>query len=201
LPDFSAFLLEETQAHKLRPSLLELGLEPTRRLLYTPIVPAAIYPGSFDPLTLGHLDILVRAAKIFDHVTVAVLQNREKRGRNLFDIDERLSIIREATAHIGHVSTESFSGLTAEYARQKGVNVLVRGLRAVSDYEYELQTAHLNRNLNKNLETVFIMAATRYSYVSSTMVKEIATYGGDITKLVPAASLRALKAKLEVAEP
>ncbi len=169
-------------------------------VLYTSAVPAAIYPGSFDPLTLGHLDILVRASKIFDHVTVAVLQNREKRGRNLFDIEERLAIIREATAHIGHVSTESFSGLTAEYARQKGVNVLVRGLRAVSDYEYELQTAHLNRNLNKNLETVFIMAATRYSYVSSTMVKEIATYGGDITKLVPAASLRALKAKLETTE-
>jgi pantetheine-phosphate adenylyltransferase len=166
--------------------------------LYTPPVPvAAIYPGSFDPLTLGHLDIVVRASKIFDHVTIAVLNNREKRGRNLFSLEERLGIIAEATAHLPNVSSESFSGLTAEYAREKGVRVLVRGLRAVSDYEYELQVAHLNRNLNKNLETVFIMAATRYSFVSSTMAKEIAEYGGDVAKLVPAASLRALKQKLE----
>jgi pantetheine-phosphate adenylyltransferase len=160
-------------------------------------VQAAIYPGSFDPLTFGHLDIVMRAAKIFDHVTIATLHNREKRGRNLFTLEERLEIIIEATAHIPNVSVESFAGLTAEYARAKGVRVLVRGLRAVSDYEYELQVAHLNRNLNKNLETVFIMAATRYSYVSSTMAKEIATYGGDISKLVPPASLKAIKRKLE----
>jgi pantetheine-phosphate adenylyltransferase len=161
----------------------------------------AIYPGSFDPMTLGHLDIVTRAAKIFDHVTIAVLQNREKRGKNLFSLEERLAIIREATSHLPNVSAESFSGLTAEYARVKGVKVLVRGLRAVSDYEYELQVAHLNRNLNKSLETVFIMAATRYSYVSSTMAKEIALYGGDVSKLVPAASVKALKEKLETVQP
>jgi pantetheine-phosphate adenylyltransferase len=158
-------------------------------------VPSAIYPGSFDPMTNGHLDIVTRASKIFDHVTIAVLENREKRGKNLFDITERLEIIREATAHLGHVSVDSFQGLTADYAKHKHVKVLVRGLRAVSDFEFELQVAHLNRQLNRDLETVFIMAATRYSFLSSTMVKEIAAYHGDVSKFVPAASLKALKQK------
>jgi pantetheine-phosphate adenylyltransferase len=153
----------------------------------------AIYPGSFDPMTNGHLDIVTRASKIFDHVTVAVLQNRSKRGTNLFEVEERMQIIRDSTAHLPNVSVDSFQGLTAEYARDLGVKVLVRGLRAISDYESELQTAHLNRQLNRDLETVFIMAATRWSYVSSTMAKEIASYGGDILKLVPAASAKALK--------
>ncbi len=160
-------------------------------------MPAAIYPGSFDPLTNGHLDVVMRAAKIFDRVTIAVLENREKRGRNLFSLEERLKLIREATRHarLENVDVDTFSGLTAEYARQKKITVIVRGLRAVSDYEFELQIAHLNRQLNKDLETVFIMAGTRYSYVSSTMVKEVASYGGDVSKLVPPVSLRALKSK------
>ncbi len=162
-------------------------------------MPSAIYPGSFDPMTNGHLDILIRASKIFDHVTVAVLQNREKRGKNLFEIEERLEIIREVTtqAHLKNISVDSFQGLLADYAKDQGVPVIVRGLRAVSDYELELQVAHLNRQLNKNLETVFIMAATRYSFLSSTMVKEISSYGGDISKFVPPATAKALRRKYD----
>jgi pantetheine-phosphate adenylyltransferase len=148
-------------------------------------------------MTNGHLDILARASKIFDHVTIAVLQNREKRGKNLFEIAERLEIIREATQNMKNVSVDSFQGLLADYAKEKGIPVIVRGLRAVSDYELELQVAHLNRQLNKNLETVFIMAATRYSFLSSTMVKEIAAYNGDITKFVPPATAKALKRKYD----
>lgn len=170
------------------------------RLSYTFSVPtAAIYPGSFDPLTNGHLDVVIRAAKIFDRVTIACLENREKRGRNLFTLEERMVIIREAVenAHLPNVDVDSFMGLTAEYARLKHVKVILRGLRAVSDYEFELQIAHLNRQLNKDLETVFIMAGTRYSYVSSTMVKEVASFGGDVSKLIPPASNRALQAKYD----
>jgi pantetheine-phosphate adenylyltransferase len=161
-------------------------------------VPNAIYPGSFDPITNGHFDVLVRAAKIFDHVTIAVLENRAKRGSNLFSLEERLAIIAEAVTdgQLGNISVEVFSGLTAEYARSKGVRVIVRGLRAVSDYEFELQIAHLNRQLNRDLETVFIMAATRYSFVSSSLVKEVASYGGDVSELVPPASNRALQHRL-----
>ena len=155
-------------------------------------MPAAIYPGSFDPFTNGHLDVVVRASRIFDAVTIAVLENRRKAGSNLFAIEQRLDIIREATAHVPNVEVDAFTGLTAEYARRKGVKVLVRGLRAVSDYEFELQIAHLNRQLNSSLETVFIMAASRWSYVSSSIVREVASYGGDVSKLVPPASNRAL---------
>jgi pantetheine-phosphate adenylyltransferase len=172
-------------------------LQTSKQINYNLFVPSAIYPGSFDPMTNGHLDILTRASKIFDHVTVAVLQNREKRGKNLFEIEERLEIIREASAHLKNVSVDSFQGLLADYAKVQGVPVVVRGLRAVSDYEFELQVAHLNRQLNKNLETVFIMAATRYSFLSSTMVKEISSYGGDVSKFVPVASFKALKQKYE----
>lgn len=148
-------------------------------------------------MTNGHVDILARASKIFDSVTIAVLQNREKRGKNLFEIEERLAIIREVTAHMKNVSVDSFQGLLADYAKEKDIPVIVRGLRAVSDYELELQVAHLNRQLNKNLETVFIMAATRYSFLSSTMVKEISSYNGDISKFVPPATARALKRKYD----
>ena len=139
----------------------------------------------------------MRAAKIFDRVTIAVLENRAKRGKNLFTLEERVEIIRESVHHakLENVDVDSFSGLTAEYARERKIRVIVRGLRAVSDYEFELQIAHLNRQLNKDLETVFIMAGTRYSYVSSTLVKEVASYHGDVGKLVPPASLRALKAR------
>ena len=148
-----------------------------------------VYPGSFDPLTNGHLDVIQRASRLFEKVTVAVLENPSKRGQYLFSAEERLAIIREATAHLANVEAATFSGLLVDFVRRVG-------LRAVSDYEYELQMAHLNRQLYPGLETLFILAATRYSFVSSTMVKEIARYGGDVSKLVPPATLRALKAKL-----
>jgi pantetheine-phosphate adenylyltransferase len=154
----------------------------------------AVFPGSFDPITNGHMDVLTRASKIFDHVTVTVMHNARKQGRHLFTLEERLSILREDTAHIANVSVDSFGGLLVNYMQQQGKGIIVRGLRAVSDYEYELQIAHLNRQLGE-VETVFIMAATRWSYVSSSMAREIASYQGDIGSMVPPASAAALRLK------
>jgi pantetheine-phosphate adenylyltransferase len=154
-----------------------------------------VYPGSFDPLTNGHLDVIQRASRLFAKVTVAILENPNKRGQYLFTAEERLAIVREATAHLPNVEAATFSGLLVDFVKRVGAQAIVKGLRAVSDYEYELQMAHLNRQLLPGLETLFILSATRYSFVSSTMVKEIARYGGDVSKLVPAATLRALKAK------
>ncbi|AEB12079.1 pantetheine-phosphate adenylyltransferase [Marinithermus hydrothermalis] len=155
----------------------------------------AVYPGSFDPFTNGHLDVVQRASRLFDRVTVAVLVNPRKENRFLFSVEERLAIIREATQHLNNVEVESFSGLLADYMRHKGARVIVKGLRAVSDFEYELQMAHLNRQLNPEVETLFVMAATRWSYISSTMVKEIARYGGDVSRFVPKATAEALERK------
>ncbi|MDB5045961.1 MAG: phosphopantetheine adenylyltransferase [Deinococcus sp.] len=152
----------------------------------------AVFPGSFDPITSGHMDVLTRAAKIFDHVTVTVMHNARKTGRHLFTLEERLEILREATAHFGNVSVDSFGGLLVDYMRQQQKGIIIRGLRAVSDYEYELQIAHLNRQIGE-VETVFIMAATRWSFVSSSMVREIASYGADISEMVPRASANALR--------
>jgi pantetheine-phosphate adenylyltransferase len=154
-----------------------------------------VYPGSFDPLTNGHLDVIQRASRLFAKVTVAILENLNKRGQYLFTAEERLAIVREATAHLPNVEAATFSGLLVDFVKRVGAQAIVKGLRAVSDYEYELQMAHLNRQLLPGLETLFILSATRYSFVSSTMVKEIARYGGDVSKLVPPATLRALKAK------
>ncbi len=154
-----------------------------------------VYPGSFDPFTNGHLDVTRRAARLFSKVTVAVLENPNKRGQYLFSAEERVEIIREAIHDLPNVEVASFQGLLAEFVKQIGAQAIVKGLRAVSDYEYELQMAHLNRQLMPGLETLFILSATRYSFVSSTVVKEIARYGGDVSKLVPPATLRALKAK------
>jgi pantetheine-phosphate adenylyltransferase len=154
-----------------------------------------VYPGSFDPLTNGHLDVIQRASRLFAKVTVAILENPNKRGQYLFTAEERLAIVREATAHLPNVEAATFSGLLVDFVERVGAQAIVKGLRAVSDYEYELQMAHLNRQLLPGLETLFILSATRYSFVSSTMVKEIARYGGDVSKLVPPATLRALKAK------
>ena len=154
-----------------------------------------VYPGSFDPLTNGHMDVIQRASRLFAKVTVAILENPNKRGQYLFTAEERLAIVREATAHLPNVEAATFSGLLVDFVKRVGAQAIVKGLRAVSDYEYELQMAHLNRQLLPGLETLFILSATRYSFVSSTMVKEIARYGGDVSKLVPPATLRALKAK------
>ena len=154
----------------------------------------AVYPGSFDPLHNGHLDVIRRASRIFDKLTVAVLNNPLKDTRE-FSIDERLAIIDEVVRGMDNVSADTFEGLLADYMRELSANVIVKSLRAISDFEYELQMAHLNRQLNPNVETTFIMAGTRWSYVSSTRVKEIARYGADVTKLVPKATLQRLAAR------
>ena len=144
----------------------------------------AVFPGSFDPITSGHMDVLTRASRIFDHVTVTVMHNARKQGKHLFTLEERLAILHEATAHFSNVSVDTFGGLLVDYMAQQQQGLILRGLRAVSDYEYELQIAHLNRQIGE-VETVFIMAATRWSFVSSSMVREIASYGGDVRGLVP----------------
>ena len=148
----------------------------------------AVYPGSFDPLHNGHLDVIRRAARIYDRLTVAVLDNPQKQ-KKLFTTDERVAIIAEAASNLDNVEADRFDGLLADYVREVDATVIVKSLRAISDFEQELQMAHLNRQLNPRAETTFIMTATRWSYVSSSRIKEIARYGADISKLVPRASL------------
>lgn len=143
----------------------------------------AVIPGTFVPITNGHLDIIERAAKIFDVLYVSVLNNSSKKP--LFTIEERMEMIRQVTAHLPNVQVESASGLTVDYAATRGATAIVRGLRAVSDFEYEMQIASMNRTLNAEIETFFIMTNTKYSFLSSSMVKEVAQYQGDISELVP----------------
>lgn len=152
----------------------------------------AVYPGSFDPLHNGHLDVIRRAARIYDRLTVAVLNNPLKENK-LFAIEERLAIVEETISGMSNVDADSFEGLLAEYVRHLEAGVIVKSLRAISDFETELQMAHLNRQLNPNAETTFIMTATRWSYVSSTRIREIARFGADISKLVPKASLERMR--------
>jgi pantetheine-phosphate adenylyltransferase len=154
----------------------------------------ALYPGSFDPLTNGHLDILFRARRLADRVIVAILENDEKEP--LFSIEERLEMIREIVGVDSAVSVRSFSGLLVDFAAQTGATLLVRGLRAISDYEYELQMALMNRRLAPSIETVFLMAKEEYSYVSSRLVKEVARLGADVSGLVPEAVRHRLEARL-----
>jgi pantetheine-phosphate adenylyltransferase len=143
----------------------------------------AVYPGSFDPLTNGHLDILARARRLADRVIVAILDQEQKTP--LFSMDERIAMIREIVAGDPSISVSSFKGLLVEFATRSGATIIVRGLRAVSDYEYELQMALMNRRLAPAIETVFLMAKEEYSYVSSRLVKELSRLGGDMTGLVP----------------
>ena len=145
----------------------------------------AIYPGSFDPITLGHLNIIKRAAVCFDKLIVCVMVNSEKVNRGLFTESERVELIRRVVAKLPNVEVDSSSTLIAEYARQKKACTLVKGLRAVSDYENELQMALINRKLNPRLETMFLPSSTKYTYVSSSMVKEMARYGADLSDFVP----------------
>ncbi|WP_019506215.1 pantetheine-phosphate adenylyltransferase [Pleurocapsa sp. PCC 7319] len=142
----------------------------------------AIYPGSFDPITLGHIDIIERGAKLFDRVIVAVLSNPSKKP--LFTVDKRIEQITECTQHIANVKVDSFVGLTVEYAKLHHAGVLLRGLRVLSDFEKELQMAHTNKTLNHDIETVFLATTKEYSFLSSSIVKEIAQFGGTIDHLV-----------------
>ena len=145
----------------------------------------AVYPGSFDPITLGHLNIIKRAAVCFDKLIVCVMVNSEKVNRGLFTEAERVELIRRVVAKLPNVEVDSSSTLIAEYARQKKACTLVKGLRAVSDYENELQMALINRKLNPRLETMFLPSSAKYTYVSSSMVKEMARYGADLSDFVP----------------
>ncbi len=153
----------------------------------------AIYPGSFDPVTNGHLDLIERGAKIFGRLVVAVLRNQDKLP--LFSVEERIEMLREVTRKWSNVQIDVFDGLLVEYAQRRGAQVLLRGIRAISDYEYELQMALMNRKLAPGIETVFMMPAEAYSYLSSRLVKEVFHLGGDISKLVPPLVIERLRAK------
>lgn len=154
----------------------------------------AVYPGSFDPLTNGHLDIIHRASRLFDRLLVAVLENEGKAP--LFSVRERMELISRCTQGVGGIEVHSFSGLLVEFMRRTQANVVVRGIRAVSDYEYELQMALMNRELYDGAETIFMLPAVEYTFVSSRLVKEVFRLGGDIAHLVPPPVLEALKARL-----
>lgn len=153
----------------------------------------AVVPGSFDPITNGHLDIVKRAADVFDEVYVAVLNNSAKTP--LFSIEERMSLIEQVTKDYSNVFIECSSGLLIDYAKSKNAIAIVRGLRAVSDFEYEMQITSMNRVLDEHIETFFIMTKNQYSFLSSSIVKEVAKYGGNISELVPAVVEEALKEK------
>ncbi len=145
---------------------------------------AAIYPGSFDPMTLGHFDVIKRASMMFDRLIVSVLDNKAKNA--LFSVEERVSILKEAVKDLPNVEVDSFSGLLVDYAKKKDIHISVRGLRAITDFEYELQIAQTNRLLSKGtLDTVFLTTSLEYAYLSSSGVKEIAAFGGDISPCVP----------------
>ncbi len=153
----------------------------------------AIYPGSFDPLTNGHLDVIQRATKLFDRVVVAVADNDEKHP--LFTRDERKEMARRAVLHLPGVSVDSFDGLLVNYVEKRGAQAVVRGLRAVSDFEFEFQLALMNRKLNERIETIFMMPKDTYTFLSSRIVKEIARLGGDVSAFVPAHVRKALLGK------
>ena len=154
----------------------------------------AVCPGSFDPITNGHLDIIARAAKLFDRVIVCVLKNPAKTGS--FSVEERLDLICRSCAHIENVEVDSFNGLLVDYAHSKGACAIVKGLRAVSDFEYEMQMSMANKKLNENIDTVYLNTASEYMFLSSSVVKQIAMFGGEIDEFVPAAILEDVKAKL-----
>ncbi|WP_102410652.1 pantetheine-phosphate adenylyltransferase [Beduinella massiliensis] len=154
----------------------------------------ALYPGSFDPLTVGHLDIIERAARLYDTVVVAVLHNPSKQGA--FPVEKRLEFIERACAHIPGVRVEQFYGLLVDYARQVGASVIIRGLRAVSDFEYEFQMAQMNGQLCPGVETLFMMTKPEHAYISSSGVREIATFGGDVSAFLPPCILKDVQAAL-----
>jgi pantetheine-phosphate adenylyltransferase len=152
-----------------------------------------VCPGSFDPVTNGHLDVVGRASRLYDEVTIAVLVNQNKTG--LFAVEERMDMLRATTGHLGNVTVDSWHGLLVDYCRSRGIPVIVKGLRAVTDFDYELQMAQMNYRLS-GVETVFVATNPEYSYLSSSLVKEVATYGGDVAGLVPEDVLRRLAERL-----
>jgi pantetheine-phosphate adenylyltransferase len=154
----------------------------------------ALYPGTFDPPTNGHIDLIQRGARLFDQLIVAILVNPVKNP--LFTVEERVEMLKEATGSISNVRIATFNGLMVEFARQRGVSAVLRGIRAISDYEYEFQMALMNRRLAPEIETVFLQPAGRYSFVSSRMVKEVFSLGGDVTGLLPPNVLKRLRARL-----
>ena len=143
----------------------------------------AIYPGSFDPVTLGHLDVIERSSKLVDHLIVGVLNNNLKSP--LFSVDERVNMLKEVTKSLKNVEILSFSGLLVDFAKKQQVETIIRGLRAVTDFEYELQMSQTNRVVNPEVDTIFLTTNLKYAYLSSSIVKEVAMYGGDITKFLP----------------
>ncbi len=144
----------------------------------------AVYPGSFDPVTLGHLDVIKRSSGLVDELIVGVLNNSAKTP--LFSVEERVKLLMDVTKDIGNVRIQAFSGLSVNFAKEMGADFIVRGLRAITDFEYELQMAQTNRIMNPNIDTIFLTTSLQYAYLSSTTVKEVASYGGDISKFVPA---------------
>lgn len=157
---------------------------------------SAIYPGSFDPVTNGHLDIVERAAKLFDQLYVAVLINPEK--HTLFSVEERVALLESTTSQYPNVKVVSFGGLLAQYAKDQSINVIVKGLRALSDFEYEFQMALTNKSLNPDLETIFLTTSAENMYLSSSVVRQVAGFGGDVTKFVPDCVSKALNDKLKM---
>ena len=145
----------------------------------------AIVPGSYDPITNGHLDVISRAAGMFDEVVVAVVNASVRKDKSLFSVEERVGLVERAIAHLPNVSVDTFDTLVVEYARRRGAKAIVKGLRAISDFEYEFEMNQLNRRLAPDVESVFVMASPQYSFLSSSGIKEMATFGGDIRDLVP----------------
>jgi len=154
----------------------------------------ALYPGTFDPPTNGHVDLIQRGSKLFEHLTVAILKNPIKNP--LFTVDERVEMLKEVTSSLPNVSISTFNGMMVTFARQEGASAVLRGIRAISDYEYEFQMALMNRRLAPEIETVFLQPAGRYSFISSRMLKEVFSFGGDVTGLVPPNVLKRLRARI-----
>lgn len=159
----------------------------------------AIYPGSFDPVTNGHLDILKRGLKLFDKIIVAILQNPEK--QSLFSVEERIDMLRQSLKGMKNTEVDTFDGLLVDYAAQRKAQAILRGMRAVSDFEYEFQMALMNRRLNREVQTVFLMTGLRWIFTSSSIIKEAARFGGNIEGMVPAIVQRKLKAKFNQSRP
>lgn len=159
----------------------------------------ALCPGSFDPVTYGHLDIIKRGSKVFDHVIVAVLHNSNKEP--LFSVEERVALLQETTKDLPNVTIDYFEGLLINFAKKKKVHAVLRGLRAISDFEYELQIASINKTMDDEIETCFMMTNSKYSFLSSSIVKEIAKYNADVSEFVPPVVIEALKNKFNTPQP